>query len=348
MSATGGARKKFICEDCGAPCYFTGNQFDIPLCSACLRARRREAVTMPGASLPHPTKSHVRQSDKAAQTYYAALQSLAQSNVKPLAFPVDSGDSTIVCILSDWHIGKESESYNKDIATDRVCQLTKRTIDLATNYSGVTFDEVVFLIDGDICDGEGIYEHQAHQSDLPAFEQLQFATSLIWEHVSTVAASLPTVKSVRLECVPGNHGTIKVRGSAPINNWDNIVYYSLSLMAGKSDLISVGYSVNGYRNVKIKGHTYHLRHVGPKGASTAAQQNKNLARRYANDADALIFAHFHHLAFDDFFGPVFWNGCLCGPDELSEEIGVSAEPAQWIFGVTDSRVKTFQYGIDLL
>ena len=344
-------RKTEVCffEGCGESCHPPSDpEHMLPACHAhCKQPSRFITATRGERPMKGPAAN-----EKLSAAYYEQLVALT-GKVKLVAPPpIKSKNETLVQVVSDLHYGKiiragSTELYNATIARERVSLLGRNMLDLAKNYisKSTKIDEVVFALVGDIIDGDTIWDAQAHSVEMPAFDQMREVTALLWDMFLSVLREMPSVKRVRVEAVPGNHGNIKVLNSPKINNWDNIVYHGLSLLAQHDRAISVNYSPYVFHNFRIRNQNWHMRHIGPKGAATPAQQKKLTAWRLKHRADVLVFGHFHHGSYDDHFGPNLWNGCFCGPDDLSEEMGVDASPAQWLIGVNDKRI-TFKYEVD--
>jgi len=138
-----------------------------------------------------------------------------------------------LCIqLSDLHVGKKVElngniTFDLEIAERRLSTLGERVIKLLGSGRMKDFDEVVIMVNGDIVDGEGIYQTQAFHVDTFVANQCRVAAASIWEIVQTFL-KCSTIKSVRLVTAPGNHGRVSYYNHEQ-SNWDNIVSMMLAI-----------------------------------------------------------------------------------------------------------------------
>jgi len=299
-------------------------------------------------------------SDKAAYTkqsrsiYNELLTFLDQLAVtdKRVSIPLPAkskGAESLVVVLSDLHFGKliknrrGQDLYNVQIATERMQALTEQIAKLGAHIEASSIiDEVVIVLAGDIVDNEGIYETQAFHLDATLLGQIQAATESLWSLITTLATQYPQVRVITCR---GNHGRT---GGAESSNWDNIVYYILSVLVKTTGLpVSVSTSLDEYNTFFVKGYKGLIRHEIPKPDGTPTASAK-LGGWYArHHYDFLISGHYHQVRLGYYHGkPLFRNGALTGGDDLAERMGVDDDPKQLLFGVSEKHVPTFLYPLE--
>jgi len=331
--------KTAICSEpgCGAPCNPPKNPGAKPYCIKCSYKHRREVKSFIAAEKIDPGAAFVD----------SILSIRPQPTVKkPDA--IKSHNESVVIAIGDLHFGQRNQNYNSVIAAQRLDQFADNVTHLVARHvsKSVAIDEIVISLGGDIVDGDAIYDGQSFDVDGPAFGQVRGAVEHLWALAQSVKGAMPAVELVRFECVPGNHGLVKSRrGGSPTNNYDNFVYHGLDLLAATDDRIIVNYSTGEFHNFAVKGHKFHARHYGPKGVWTPAQIRKVQAWRLIHHADVLMFHHWHQSDWANCFGPVVWNGCMCGSTAHSENLGYESSLSQWLFGVSDKRI-TYRYEVD--
>lgn len=125
--------------------------------------------------------------------------------------------------LSDWQIGKRTETYDTDVCVQRVRHVVDRVKRIAEiQRADHPVPHCVVLFGGDHVEGNGIFPGQVHEVDSTSYSQLFAATNLMTE---TVLSLLKDFDTVEVYSVPGNHGRIGRKGDeARETNLDNIAY----------------------------------------------------------------------------------------------------------------------------
>lgn len=257
----------------------------------------------------------------------------------------NTGNETIVALLSDLHFGKlimdeydgKIVTFNIEVGVQRIRHIMDRVADLALSREA---DELVVLLGGDLIDGEGIYATQASHLEQSAIEQVKgTATGLFNEcrylHELT---GLP----VRIISCPGNHGRV-TRYTDEMTNWDQQIAIMIDLMTELvDDPIFVEYPrTRQFIIGEIKGHKVLLRHKAKRG-STAAPQSQWYNWLVQHDWDIAAAGHWHAPGLEFIADrPVFRNGSLCGKDDFAESLGLGDGAAQWVWGMDDEKAMTF-------
>lgn len=154
-----------------------------------------------------------RKDDLAAAVYRAARDAaLGQPSPHPIERPRKSkpGQHALLLHLTDWQLGKRTESYNSDVCARRVEQAVSkamRLVDLHRHAYPVT--SAALLLGGDLVEGVDIFPGQAYQVDSGLFEQVFAAAAVVEGAVRTLLREFQDVLVVEEY---GNHGRIGRKG----------------------------------------------------------------------------------------------------------------------------------------
>lgn len=268
---------------------------------------------------------------------------LAEAGVHKVSATSTLDGLTPVLFLSDLHFGEKTlwnggTIFDLEIAKTGFCNIVDQFIS-APELDGYSVDECVVLIGGDIIDGELIYPAQAYDTEGHAFEQIKEATTIIWAALERLASKFTTV---RVYCVPGNHGrTSKLHHQ--MSNWDNVLYYGLQIAANmKAGNIEVTTPSQMWMDFKIRGWMTHFRHIGVTQAVTAGPAKKVLTWMENHNADLFFFGHFHSPEMYSMgHRRIFKNGALPPANDFAENLGFQDGSGQWMIGVTDRNSVAF-------
>lgn len=124
--------------------------------------------------------------------------------------------------LTDWQLGKETESYSSDICEERV----GRAVAIASKLAAIQREDhpvpcCHVMLGGDLVENVATFPLQAFEVDSTIFEQVFRAAALVQRSVLTLLSEFETVEVWE---VAGNHGRIGRKGDYPRNdNFDRIV-----------------------------------------------------------------------------------------------------------------------------
>lgn len=133
--------------------------------------------------------------------------------------------------MSDTHVGKTTETYNSQIARDRVNLLATKIVEITeTRRSSAKIEELRIYMGGDMIEGENIFPGQAHELDQPVFDQAVKTTPSIFSNM--IHFLLEHFAKIKVVCVSGNHGRggSKYSGIHHRTNWDLVCYEVTRLM----------------------------------------------------------------------------------------------------------------------
>jgi hypothetical protein len=200
-------------------------------------------------------------------------------------------------------------------------------------------DEIVLLLGGDLLEGEGIYEHQAHKIDDTLETQIEAARNTYFKMIQNMKTSFKV--PVKVVCVSGNHGDLKIPGSSSGANADDIIYSMLEDMVDLSGLKNVkfvrsdrsDYTTFNYRG--WKGYLTHgenrKEHIG-----TASGKRDWLAIKDKYGFDAAWRGHYHMQKRETVNGvPVFMTNSRKPGDDYTDTIAAFGETGNAIYFATD-------------
>ena len=144
--------------------------------------------------------------------------------VKAKARKAGKGDPEVALVhLTDWQLGKQTESYDTQVCVARVRHVVDRVRRItAVQRKDHPVSECVVMFGGDHIEGVGIFPGQAYEVDSTAYSQLLTASNLMAEVVLTLLQDFDTV---RVHSVHGNHGRIGRKGDMPrVDNLDLVAY----------------------------------------------------------------------------------------------------------------------------
>ena len=306
------------------------------------------------------THRKIKETKEAISKYYRILRE-ARSNIKKSKISevkLKPHNESLVVLNSDFHIGKKvldentgEITFNSDIAIKRLNLLMGRNLKKLIEHilSSSNLDEIVILNIGDLIDGESIYYQQQHHIDRFLAEQIELATRIKWEILESLWNEFEI--PIREEFVVGNHGKGHSEWEG-ITNFDAMVHLNLGILrdiVGNENL-TIGDSPNSrVKLVDVRGHKVLMRHYAPQQIETASAFRKYAGWLNIYDYDCVVTGHFHSPAIAYFQGrPIIRNGSIVGEDEYSRELGRTSSPSQVVFGVSDKRLPTFLYVVDML
>ena len=258
---------------------------------------------------------------------------------------------TAVLTMSDIHYGKHTKTFNPDVCKrrlDRIGVKLGRIRELLGEYE---INQLVVMLLGDANDGNDIFATQAHEQAITNVEQQA------WELSDYLAGWLKNQKeiwpSIRVECVPGNHGRSK--GSAEAANWDFVMYRYLKMKA--KQYARVGYGEGEWlRKVAIRGHQYVLFHghdvrsfSGIPFYGLLLRMTRWMSTKLA-PFDLALVGHFHTSGTWRINNMrLVLSGTMVSDDDWAMRILGWESATEWsLFGVSNKRPITWQFPIELV
>lgn len=122
--------------------------------------------------------------------------------------------------LTDFQLGKITESYNTEICCRRVMTTVDKVLRLTEiQRAAHPVDEIHVMLGGDLIENVTIFKMQPFEVDSSATMQVFAAATLI---ESVLLTLLENFDRVVVHEVRGNHGRIGQKGETP-DNWDRVV-----------------------------------------------------------------------------------------------------------------------------
>lgn len=151
--------------------------------------------------------------------------------------------------LSDWQVGKVTETYSSKIAIKRVKQMTKKAAELLIKERPAVLH---IILQGDMVEGEAIFAGQPFEIDDDLWGQSVRTVPDLITHVITTLA--PLVPKIKIAAVHGNHGRsgFKGGGHSRKTNWDLVAYNTARLMCEVAGVKNMTWDISETWFVKQK------------------------------------------------------------------------------------------------
>lgn len=263
-----------------------------------------------------------------------------------------SETETAVLLMSDLHYGKETVSFDPNIARDRLKRLGEKLASIRRRLGPKTLDGLVVCMLGDMNDGSAIYATQPYHQAITNVERQADELS------ATLAEWLQVQRklwgTVRVEAVPGNHG--RVAGAHEAANWDIVLYRYLMHRLGDDIPFGMNEESDPFvRVIKIGQHKMLLFHGDTVRMYMQIPWyglHQRLMRWYTGKWGPFAVAacgHFHSCGswqLNKF--RLFMAGTMVSDDEWARRtIGLEGTQRWWLFGVTPKRPVAWAFDLDL-
>jgi len=260
--------------------------------------------------------------------------------------PPVATDRALVCLLTDWQLGKADEPNGGTAQTvQRICEVLDALPERLQTAKrlGREFDAVYLVGLGDIVEQcAGHYPSQQFKVDLDRREQMRLARRLILRAVDNVLRFAPRIV---LAAVPGNHGENRQNGKAYTRSTDND---DLAVFEQVAEILAANPDRYGHvTTVLADGNTLTLNiagvpvafahgHKAGQSGHPAAKLEKWWAGQVmgsqpVGDAAILFTGHFHHLIVSETTGRTFIQApALDGGSEWWTDISGQSSPAGFL------------------
>lgn len=274
------------------------------------------------------------------------------------------GEETAIAVLSDWQLGKKTQSYSSDICKRRIklyCQKVQRLVELQRLDHPVK--KLALFLLGDMIEGELIFPGQAHEIDSSLYRQVSIDGPEIIMGVIEWASSF--FEEVEIWAVPGNHGYLGGRSRRemhPESNADRMLYQFALQLTKAAGLENVtwhvtenwfdvaelgegcrffllhGEDVRGYQGIPWYGWTRKVMGVG------------SLERIWPEMSyDHMIAGHFHTPVSIYINGRRLWINASTESHNpfAARQLSAAGEPAQWLLFAKPGKGVTAEYLVQL-
>lgn len=299
---------------------------------------------------------------------------------KPLvAPPVKAGHTEdAVLVISDTHFGDVIRSddtsgfaeYDLEIAGNRMGYIAKKAkMILGLHRAMYPIKKLYIPILGDIGNGD---LHDAPKSNalfIPA--QIHFSYHMLRFLIEDMAQLIEegVIEEIVLLFSVGNHMRMAEDKKMPTKlqaqrTFDWLIYQFVIEKFKGTKGITIHDTMSPFIFENIRGHRYGFNHGMEVGYRNAPEAQIKAMSGFVNHVRALFDSpvyrkanDLHDATFDRFiigdihvpvsFPRLLSNGSLNGQNELGVNWGLEVIPAgQWLFGVSDKQIQTFQYFLD--
>ena len=269
--------------------------------------------------------------------------------IKP--FPVGRitrAEEDIGIVISDPHLGKQTESYNLQIAEKRLDYLLSRLMRIIELHRPIR-KAYIFLL-GDNVQGENSYQgSKIGETEVGAWEQINdYAIPLLSRFSLSLAQG---VSEVELDGVWGNHGVYDRHQATKKTNWDNFVYKGLETALSSQKRITVNCPKEFYQLVTIRGFRFFLVHGDQVKASSAIPLFA--LRRKLQEWYAYVGTfHYAYVGHFDTWGADQVNSeadyqisppLVTGDEWALQVVGRASKPVQLAFGIHSKYGRSWEY-----
>ncbi len=221
--------------------------------------------------------------DLVTATYQAARDAatvvgVPKSVIKPTRSTAKNKSLHPLLHLTDWQLGKKTESYDSEVAVRRVRHVISRVRVLADiQRHEHPINEITVMFGGDHMEGLGIFPGQAYEVDSTAYQQLMTCAAL---QAEVILALLEDFQQVHVRSVPGNHGRLGRKGDMPKeDNLDLISYALARAYLGKQTRVDWPENLRWYDHIEIGKYNAILIHGDQVRGSSAGTPIAPLQRK---------------------------------------------------------------------
>ena len=246
--------------------------------------------------------------------------------------------TTVVCLWSDWHVGRESmPTY------DRAMQVAPKILEHKMLPKKV--DAFCTIMLGDLMDGIGVFPSQFALNNTTMPEQWFLTKHVLLEQTRALAKHAETY--VFME--PGNHSNIS-KFAHPHDNFERILYEEIAdeLRRDSKSIQCVPPGDSDVVVFEVEETTGVAMHRGPKHVETKGARCDALAEVYEHGADWIVSGHLHHIGITSQGFLFMRNGSLMDRGERhAASLHLYESPKQLCFVVDgDSVVGSFWVEFD--
>jgi len=298
-----------------------------------------EVMLNPGTLHLHPDLAQKKKENKEnAKLWLEGLIDLAQTEYTTIThrIPPQTSGTSLCLVLSDLHFGKHTKWFDMEEANRRLLTIPDELKDKTDRLNDL--DEIVVILAGDLVEGEDIYPTQNNHIECSAIEQVKGCAESTWKMILKLRNHFPDT-ILRIETVPGNHGRVSKTANEK-TNWDNVVYMIISMIAKKhnDDKIIMNCNFDTFRTFMVKDKVGLANHHGVKHTGTSNMREKVAGWITGKQFDFMVHGHWHEWHVGNWLGRfVMGNGCMCGPDDLAEQMGKEDTARQGYFFVTPEK-----------
>jgi hypothetical protein len=280
---------------------------------------------------------HFLNTDDILEQIQSAVKSLNKLDLKKTRLPVKKGRSKLTAelMLSDWHIGKLTDSFNTEVARSRIRTYMAAVLsDFQRKAEHYTLEKVVVFLGGDMIENSLMHGPESLSGcEYQNPEQMRVCIELLFAEVFVPLAALGL--PVHVIGIAGNHDRPerdKTMNKPGKNSLCWVMYHALKMLTEQAkmkftwDIPEGAYTLyNYYGDLVLFEHGDNL-----TAGSTRDGFVKHLMAR-SQQIGTLIkgvrLGHFHFYYQQD-SGQVIINSSLSGQDSYSELRGYNSRAGQ--------------------
>ena len=237
--------------------------------------------------------------------------------VKEVAVPSYSAKETAdILVISDWQAGHLTPSFNGSVLKSRVLKLCSELKYKQKQSNSKVLH--IFLL-GDMVHGERVGK-TVNLDELELSVKEQIFDTVLPLLTTLIKTGLSAYKTVKVDCVRGNHGVLDKTYSLS-TNLDDFIYYFIKDRFREEKRLTFSIAENFYKITTVLGHSVFITHGDSiKSAATKVPFNAITTRvqnwmSSAGKFDAAFLGHFHTYGSVDFNGiTIFENGTVVTDD----------------------------------
>lgn len=239
---------------------------------------------------------------------------------------ISSKDTEAVLLLSDLHIGVDCNNYyntyNKDIALDRLNQLLNKTVDYCLK-NNVRKLNIINL--GDMIHGI-IHANARIEAQMDVAEQIIVAGEYLSSFINELQSAAPIVT---YRSVYDNHSRAIANKNEHVEKeqFSRIIDWFIKSRLKNTSVEFIDNEIDGgIGSINLFGKKALFAH-GHQDSKTASMQNFiGLTREWV---DYIFLAHYHNSAVKEFQGcRIFINGSIVGTEQYAFGRRLFSKPAQ--------------------
>lgn len=277
----------------------------------------------------------------------AVIENIKDLNLAPVkkSTPASKSKGTpevAIAQLSDWQIGKLTESYNVDACEEAIEQFADKQIRITEmQRSDHPVNDARIWLLGDMVEGEGIFPGQAHHLDKSLYYQVVVDGPRII--VNYLRRMLGVYDRLHVVGIAGNHGRIGGRSYHEMNpetNADRMLYAICRNMLEHEKRITWDIpleSLEGdFYTIDTVGEKKHLLLHGHQFRSISGVEKRMMGWATGGIRDHFDYAHLGHLHTPTRLTVNRMTVWVNGSPETdngyaSEVMGASGRPCQYLF-----------------
>lgn len=226
--------------------------------------------------------------------------------------------------FSDWHIGKvidnQWNSFNNDIATQRVNKIVDKTISYSTVHK-VT--DLIIEINGDMIEGI-IQVSSRNATEADAISSITFVSELLCQAINSLK---PYYNSIKIVTTLGNHGRLFADKKACLTkeNFEMLIPEFIKLRLGEDIPIIKSYGLD-FTAYEIDGRLICLAHGQNDRLATVISDFSKIYKRVPSEIHLGHTHEYKDISDCDIYVTV--NGCLDGADDYAISLRKVSKPSQ--------------------